>query len=128
VAFNRAIPLGSVVTVETKVSGALKINGNFIDIWVEQGSPAIRLKQMKLYTFVAVDDTGTPVEIPQIIPETELEQQRFDAALRRKQLSLLLAGKMKPEETGIESFIHVIKVDKLLVFYRNRIILKENLQ
>jgi acyl-CoA hydrolase len=41
---------------------------------------------------VAVDDTGTPVEIPQIIPETELEQQRFDA-LRRKQLSLLLAGK-----------------------------------
>jgi hypothetical protein len=24
----------------------------------------IRLKQMKLYTFVAVDDTGTPVEIP----------------------------------------------------------------
>jgi acyl-CoA hydrolase len=47
---------------------------------------------MKLYTFVAVD-TGTPVEIPQIIPETELEQQRFDAALRRKQLSLLLAGK-----------------------------------
>jgi acyl-CoA hydrolase len=40
---------------------------------------------------VAVDDTGTPVEIPQIIPETE-EQQRFDA-LRRKQLSLLLAGK-----------------------------------
>jgi acyl-CoA hydrolase len=47
---------------------------------------------------VAVDDTGTPVEIPQIIPETELEQQRFDAALRHKQLSLLLAGKMKPEE------------------------------
>jgi acyl-CoA hydrolase len=44
---------------------------------------------MSIYTFVAVDDTGTPVEIPQIIPETELEQQRFDAALRRKQLSLL---------------------------------------
>jgi len=47
---------------------------------------------------VAVDETGTPVEIPGIQPETELEQQRFDAALRRKQLSLVLAGKMKPEE------------------------------
>jgi hypothetical protein len=29
--------------------------------------------------------------MPQIIPVTELEKQRFDAALRRKQLSLLLA-------------------------------------
>jgi acyl-CoA hydrolase len=78
VAFNRAIPLGSVVTVEAKVSGLLK-RWNFIDIWVEERSLGNKLKQMKLYTFVAVDDTGTPVEIPQIIPETELEQQRFDA-------------------------------------------------
>jgi acyl-CoA hydrolase len=29
-----------------------------------------------IYTFVAVDDTGRPVEVPQI-PETELEKQRF---------------------------------------------------
>jgi hypothetical protein len=41
---------------------------------------------------------GRPVEVPQITPETELEKSRFDAALRRKQLSLVLAGKMKPEE------------------------------
>ena len=32
------------------------------------------------------------------IPETELEKERFAAALRRKQLSLVLAGKMKPHE------------------------------
>jgi hypothetical protein len=30
-----------------------------------------------------VDDTGRPVEVPQIIPETELEKQRFEAALRQ---------------------------------------------
>jgi hypothetical protein len=54
--------------------------------------------------------TGTPVEIPQIIPETELEQQRFDAALRRKQLSLLLAENETRRSHGIESFIHVIKL------------------
>jgi hypothetical protein len=34
----------------------------------------------------------------QIIPETEEEQKRFDAALRRKQLSLVLAGKMNPHD------------------------------
>jgi acyl-CoA hydrolase len=47
---------------------------------------------------VAVDETGKPVHIPQIIPETELEKERFDGALRRKQLSLILAGKLKPNE------------------------------
>jgi hypothetical protein len=48
-------------------------------------------------------------------------------ALRRKQLSLLLAENETRRNHGIESFIHVIKVDKLLVFYRNRIILKEKI-
>jgi hypothetical protein len=36
--------------------------------------------------------------VPELVPETALEIQRFDAALRRKQLSLLLAGKIKPNE------------------------------
>ncbi|WP_029596788.1 acyl-CoA thioesterase [Flavobacterium sp. ACAM 123] len=100
VAFNRAIPLGSVVTVEAKVSRAFKSSMEiFIDIWVEDRESGNKTKANEaIYTFVAVDDTGRPVEVPQIIPETELEQERFDAALRRKQLSLVLAGKMKPEE------------------------------
>jgi acyl-CoA hydrolase len=51
-----------------------------------------------IYTFVAVDDTGRPVEVPQVIPETELEIQRYEAALRRKQLSLVLAGKLNPQD------------------------------
>ena len=45
---------------------------------------------ISIYTFVAVDTTGTPVTIPQIKPETELEIQRYNSALRRKQLSLIL--------------------------------------
>lgn len=71
----------------------------YIDIWVEDRESGNKTKANEaIYTFVAVDDTGRPVEVPQIIPETELEKQRFEAALRRKQLSLVLAGKMKPEE------------------------------
>ena len=42
--------------------------------------------------------SGRPVEVPAVIPETELEKQRFEGALRRKQLSLVLAGKMKPND------------------------------
>ena len=100
VAFNRAIPLGSVVTVEAKVSRSFKSSMEiFIDVWVEDRESGLRTKANEaIYTFVAVDDTGKPVEVAPIEPETELEKQRFDAALRRKQLSLLLAGKIKPEE------------------------------
>jgi len=100
VAFNRSIPLGSVVTIEAKVSRSFKTSMEiFIDVWLEDRESGIRTKANEaIYTFVAVDDTGRPIEVAPIIPQTELEQQRFDAALRRKQLSLVLAGKMKPEE------------------------------
>jgi acyl-CoA hydrolase len=71
----------------------------YIDVWVEDRETGTRSKANEaIYTFVAVDDSGHPVEVPPIIPETELEKVRFDAALRRKQLSLVLAGKMKPDE------------------------------
>lgn len=102
VAFNRAIPLGSVVTVEAKVSRAFKTSMEiFIDVWLEDRESGIRSKANEaIYTFVAVDDTGQPVAIAPLFPETDLEKERFEAALRRKQLSLVLAGKMKPSEAS----------------------------
>lgn len=100
VAFNRAIPLGSVVTVEAKVSRAFSSSMEiYLDVWIEDRESGSKTKANEaIYTFVAVDETGRPVEVPQIIPETEEEKSRFEAALRRKQLSLVLAGKMKPND------------------------------
>ena len=100
VAFNKSIALGSVVIVEAKVSRAFKTSMEvYLDVWVEDRESGAKIKSNEaIYTFVAVDDNGKPVEVPEIAPETELEIQRFDAALRRKQLSLLLAGKIKPAE------------------------------
>ncbi|WP_299900553.1 acyl-CoA thioesterase [uncultured Aquimarina sp.] len=100
VAFSKAIPLGSVVTVEAKVSRAFKSSMEVvIDVWIEDRQSGDKTKANEaIYTFVAVNESGAPVPIPPIKPETELEQQRYDAALRRKQLSLVLAGKMKPDD------------------------------
>lgn len=100
VAFNRAVPLGSVVTVEAKVSRAFKTSMEvYIDVWIEDRESGAKTKANEaIYTFVAVDETGRPVAVPEILPETTLEKDRFDAALRRKQLSLLLAGKIKPSD------------------------------
>lgn len=100
VAFNKSVPLGSVVTVEAKVSRAFKTSMEvYLDVWIEDRESGERTKANEgIYTFVAVDETGRPVNVPEIAPETELEQQRYDAALRRKQLSLVLAGKLKANE------------------------------
>ena len=100
VAFNRSVPLGSVVTVEAKVSRAFKSSMEvYIDVWIDDRESGERVKANEaIYTFVAVDETGRPVKIPELIPETDLEKERFEAALRRKQLSLVLAGKLKPAD------------------------------
>jgi acyl-CoA hydrolase len=100
VAFNRSVPLGSVVMIEAKVSRAFNSSMEvYMDVWIEDRESGERVKANEaIYTFVAVDETGRPVKVPELVPETELEKQRFDAALRRKQLSLLLAGKIKPNE------------------------------
>lgn len=100
VAFTNPVPLGSVLTVEAKVSRAFRSSMEvFIDVWVEDRESRKRTKANEAtYTFVAVDDNGRPIEVAPIIPETDLEKERYDAALRRKQLSLLLAGKINASE------------------------------
>ncbi|MDR2222650.1 MAG: acyl-CoA thioesterase [Flavobacteriaceae bacterium] len=100
VAFNRPIPLGSVVTVEAKVSRAFNTSMEiYLDVWIEDRESGTKRKANEaIYTFVAVDDTGNPVSIPEVIAETDVEKERYIGALRRKQLSLVLAGKMKPSD------------------------------
>ena len=100
VAFNRSVPLGSVVTVEAAISRAFNTSMEvYIDVWMEDRFSGERIKANEaIYTFVAVDDAGIPTSVPELVPETELEKERFAGALRRKQLSLVLAGKMKPSE------------------------------
>jgi len=39
-------------------------------------------------TFVAIDRSGKPVEVPRLIPETEAEQRRYEAAKARRQRRL----------------------------------------
>lgn len=96
VAFSKMIPLGSVVTIEAKVSRAFKSSMEVVmDIWIEDRESGTRKKSnVGIYTFVAVDESGQPVSVPAIIPESDLEKERFEAALRRRQLSLVIAGKM----------------------------------
>jgi len=100
VSFNKPIPSGAVVTVIAKVSRSFNTSLEVVaDITVEDRETGeIMNAGSAIYTFVAVNDMGTPVQVPEVVPESQEEKDRFDAALRRKQLSLILAGRMKPNE------------------------------
>ena len=99
VSFGKAIPIGTTVTIEAKVSRAFTTSMEvFIDVWVDDDIGKKIKANEAIYTFVAVDSSGRPTKIDPIRPETEEEKKRYDAALRRKQLSLVLAGKMKADD------------------------------
>jgi acyl-CoA hydrolase len=100
VSFKNPINHASLVTLEAKVSRAFTTSMEvFIDVFVEDPVSGEKTKSNEaIYTFVAVDQNGSPLPVPELIPETHEEKQRFDSALRRKQLSLILAGKMKPKD------------------------------
>lgn len=101
VSFKEAIPQGSIVTLEAKVSRAFRSSMEiFIDVFTEdkQGNGEKIKCNEAIYTFVAVDNNGSPLRVPELIPETKIEKERFAGALRRRQLALILSGKMIPDE------------------------------
>jgi acyl-CoA hydrolase len=102
VSFQEPIPGSSILTLESKVSRAFSSSMEvFVDVFIEdQVSGAKRKCNEAIYTFVAVDQLGGPIQVPEIIPETNEEKERFNGALRRRQLSLILAGKMNPNEAS----------------------------
>ncbi|MFN8777521.1 MAG: acyl-CoA thioesterase [Flavobacteriales bacterium] len=102
VSFQHPIKLGDIVIIEAKVSRSFTSSMEvFMDIFVEHHTTGEKIKcNEAIYTFVAVDQLGSPINVPELIPETEEERRRYESALRRRQLRLILAGRMKPEEAS----------------------------
>lgn len=107
VSFHHPIKLGDVVTIKAKVSRAFNTSVEVrLDVWAENIPSGERLKSNDAYyTFVALDPNGRTIPVPELIPETEEEQNLFDGALRRRQLRLILGGKMHPDDaTELKAF------------------------
>lgn len=100
VSFNKPVKLGEILTIESQVSRAFSSSMEvFLDVYVENPRTGKRTKcNEAIYTFVAVDQMGQSIDVPELVPETKLEQERYDGALRRRQLSLILAGRLSPHE------------------------------
>ncbi len=99
VSFQHPIKLGDIVTIEAKVSRAFSSSMEvFMEVFVENHSTGEKTRcNEAMYSFVAVDQIGNPIPVPELVPEKDEEKIRFEGALRRRQLRLILAGKLKPE-------------------------------
>jgi acyl-CoA hydrolase len=100
ISFENPIKLGNVVHIEAKVTRAFKSSMEVhLMVWGEDAVQQYRYKSNEAYlTFVALDPNGKPRTVNQLVPETEEEQKLFEGALRRRQVRLILGGKMKPNE------------------------------
>lgn len=100
ISFENPIRLGNVVHIEAEVSRAFNTSMEvYIKVWGEDHLQQYKYKSNEAYyTFVALDPNRNPRPVPQLVAETEEEKRLFDGALRRRQLRLILGGKMKPED------------------------------
>lgn len=100
--FKTPIKLGNIVHIEAKVTRAFTSSMEIhLKVWGEDTLHQYKYESNEAYfTFVALDPNNKPRPVPQVIPETEEEIKLYDGALRRRQLRLILSGKMKPDDAA----------------------------
>jgi acyl-CoA hydrolase len=100
VSFQHPIKLGDVITIEAKVSRAFTTSVEVrLDVYAQNIPSGTKVKSNEAYyTFVALDQNGRTIPVPPMLPETDNEIELYEGALRRRQLRLILGGKMKPDD------------------------------
>jgi len=101
VSFQKPIMMGDIITIEATITRAFNTS---VEVYVEVFAANIkghnnRMSNHAYFTFVAVDDEKRkPVKVPQLTPLTREEQKLYDSASRRRELRLILGGRIKPGE------------------------------
>jgi len=113
ISFRSPIRLGNVVNLKARVTRAFNSSMEVrIDVEAEDAPSGIKFESNSAYfTFVALDPGGKPTDVPEVEPETELEQEYYNGALRRRQLRLILSGRMKPSDANELKSIFDIKTE-----------------
>jgi acyl-CoA hydrolase len=102
VSFHHPIKLGNILTIESKVTRAFNSS---MEVYLKVTGEDLQQQRKYLsneayFTFVSLTAEGMPSKVPELIPETDDEKERFNGALRRRQLRLILGGKMKVDDAA----------------------------
>lgn len=100
VSFKHPIKLGAIVSIEAQVTRAFNTSVEVrMRVWAQNIPSGERIESnTAYYTFVALDENGAKIQVPRVVPKTAEEQIQYDLALQRRELRLVLAGKMQPDE------------------------------
>jgi len=100
VEFQAPIRGGDVVVIESQVNRAFQTSMEIeLNVWAENPREETRTKSNRaFFTFVALDEDNRPVPIPQVQPETSVERERYEAAAKRREIRLVLSGRLALED------------------------------
>lgn len=103
VSFQSPIKNGEVITLKATVTKAWTTS---VEVYVEVTAADItghhpRKSNHAYFTFVALDEEKqNPIPIPKVRPVSSEEQKLFESANRRRELRLILSGRMKPKDAS----------------------------
>lgn len=100
ISFANPIKVGNLLTIESKVTRSFNSS---MEVYLRVYGEDLQAKERYLsneayYSFVALGTNGKPKQVPELVPETEEEKKMYDGALRRRQLRLILSGRMQPKD------------------------------
>lgn len=100
VSFQNPIKMGDVVTITSKVTRAFNTSiETKLEVWAENLPTKTKYPcNTAYYTFVALDSNSKPKKVESIQPQTAEESLEYDKAIQRRELRLLLAGRIKASE------------------------------
>jgi acyl-CoA hydrolase len=108
ISFQKPIRVGDVITLDARVTRAFNSS---VEIYVEVFANDIKGQNPRrcnhaYFTFVALDDARkTPIVIPEVLPLSNEEQNLYEGAARRRELRLILSGRIKAKDaTEVRKF------------------------
>ena len=86
--FVAPVKVGDLLILKSSVNRAFRTS---MEVGVKAMVEDVRAQRLRhvssaYLTFVAVDTTGQRIEVPQVLPETEHQQRRFEDAGRRREM------------------------------------------
>jgi acyl-CoA hydrolase len=101
ISFQNPIRLGDVITLEACVTRAFSTS---VEIFVQVYANDLKGQQPRrcnhaYFTFVALDDEKKePIPVAPVLPLSNEEQSLYESAQRRREMRLILAGRMKAKD------------------------------